>query len=236
MLTKRDLSLGERVRSAREAIGLSKRKLAAKVGISDIHLGRIEKNQSEPTVSVLLRIADGLGVDIKQFLVGRQQHLSPAPEKLRELKHSLSQGIEITAHGEVDISDQLTVKALEEVIERIKLKEEQQLASGEGEKDPLRRAYEVLKDRDFQAGDDLVGKFCSKMGISISEADLPEPLKGLCGKSQKGVSHILLNRRYPNQRIYIITHEILHLLSGFTNTLNSRLVEQIDRMIADEKR
>lgn len=50
------------VRRLRKARGLSQEALAGEAGIAMRHLGRIERGEGNPTVSVLARLAEVLGV------------------------------------------------------------------------------------------------------------------------------------------------------------------------------
>lgn len=54
--------VGTNVRRLRKARGLSQEALAGEAGIAMRHLGRIERGEGNPTVSVLARLAEVLGV------------------------------------------------------------------------------------------------------------------------------------------------------------------------------
>lgn len=54
--------MGTNVRRLRKARGLSQEALAGEAGIAMRHLGRIERGEGNPTVSVLARLAEVLGV------------------------------------------------------------------------------------------------------------------------------------------------------------------------------
>lgn len=54
--------VGANVRRLRKARGLSQEALAGEAGIAMRHLGRIERGEGNPTVSVLARLAEVLGV------------------------------------------------------------------------------------------------------------------------------------------------------------------------------
>lgn len=60
--------LGEKVRRAREAKGLSTQHLADTVGLSSQQIRRIESGQSEATAIVLGRIARTLGTYVDELL------------------------------------------------------------------------------------------------------------------------------------------------------------------------
>ncbi|MBX6341158.1 MAG: ImmA/IrrE family metallo-endopeptidase [Thermomicrobiaceae bacterium] len=78
--------IGERIKQARTAAGLSTRDLAARVGVSAQAISKYERNQAVPTSEKLMRLADALGVRVEYFLrpvmVGR---IEPAFRKRKRL-------------------------------------------------------------------------------------------------------------------------------------------------------
>lgn len=62
--------LGDRVRRARKATGLSQDAFAEKAGMDRLYYGRIELGKQNPTVNVLLRIALEAGVEAASLLAG----------------------------------------------------------------------------------------------------------------------------------------------------------------------
>lgn len=69
-MKKRELNdlIGHRLRHLREQRSLSLDQAAQLTGVSKPMLGQIERGQSNPTVSTLWKIADGLGVPFTAFL------------------------------------------------------------------------------------------------------------------------------------------------------------------------
>ncbi|MCX5078761.1 helix-turn-helix domain-containing protein (plasmid) [Streptomyces sp. NBC_00513] len=65
-LIERDLAyaLATQVFELRRAAGLSQSELAARAGMKQAHVSRFESAQSTPTLSTLLRLADGLGMTL----------------------------------------------------------------------------------------------------------------------------------------------------------------------------
>lgn len=59
--------VGANVRRLRKAKGLSQETLAGDAGIAMRHLGRIERGEGNPTVAVLARLAEVLGVHPTDF-------------------------------------------------------------------------------------------------------------------------------------------------------------------------
>lgn len=55
------------LREVREKRGLSLAQISKITGISKSHLNYIEKNEKEPSISMLVRISSALNVDIKDL-------------------------------------------------------------------------------------------------------------------------------------------------------------------------
>ena len=68
------VDVGSRIRDLRAARGLSLRALAGRCGLSVNAISRIERGDSSPTVSSLLRLAGALNIHIKDFF-------DPGPEQ-----------------------------------------------------------------------------------------------------------------------------------------------------------
>ena len=67
------MSLGEHIRLVRRARGISRKKLAEAIGMHLVNYGKIERGTKNVTYDTLLRIADGLGVDLTVKLVVRRK-------------------------------------------------------------------------------------------------------------------------------------------------------------------
>jgi transcriptional regulator with XRE-family HTH domain len=61
--------LGGNVRTLRLERGLSQEKLAVDAQIDLTYLGGIERGRRNPTLMVMVRIAEALAVDVRQLLV-----------------------------------------------------------------------------------------------------------------------------------------------------------------------
>lgn len=57
------LAFGEHLRAARESRELSLRKLAEKAGVDFSQIHRIEKGESNPSLTMILTLADALEID-----------------------------------------------------------------------------------------------------------------------------------------------------------------------------
>lgn len=62
--------LSERLRALRDTRGLSQRDLAKKAGIYHTQVAMIESATRPPTLRTLVKIADGLGVNVAELFVG----------------------------------------------------------------------------------------------------------------------------------------------------------------------
>lgn len=63
-------ALGERVRTHREALGLSQEALAARSGVHWTFLGQVERGRRNLNLHNLLKLAGGLGVDPGELVQG----------------------------------------------------------------------------------------------------------------------------------------------------------------------
>lgn len=87
-------AIGERVRAARQATGISMEDLSALAGLSTTSVGKIERGAQSPTAETLVRLAAALEVDPGSFISGLQpddfgerQHPYTARDFLRERRH-----------------------------------------------------------------------------------------------------------------------------------------------------
>lgn len=62
--------MGERIAQLRRRRGLSQAKLACALGLSTSTIAMYEQGRREPSVSVLIALADALGVTIDYLLTG----------------------------------------------------------------------------------------------------------------------------------------------------------------------
>lgn len=69
-MTKKEMSLGERIRQLRRERDWSQEKLAKMVGLHLQSIGLYEKDESIPTALVLKKIADAFGVSVDYIISG----------------------------------------------------------------------------------------------------------------------------------------------------------------------
>lgn len=100
--------LGERLKRAREASGLSLRDLAARIGVSHTLLSQFEKGQKTPDSGQLIRLARALGVRSEYFL--------------RPAAYSL-EGLEFRKRSNLRVRDEKRIRAevLDQVERRLEL-------------------------------------------------------------------------------------------------------------------
>jgi transcriptional regulator with XRE-family HTH domain len=80
-------TLGERIREIREAKELTQREIAARIQIDDYYISRLENNHINPTLATMQKLADALGVEVRDFFPPQAQEFKITPPKLdRDLK------------------------------------------------------------------------------------------------------------------------------------------------------
>ncbi len=82
--------VGERVRSARARVGISRRELAEKSGVSQRYLAQLEAGQGNISIGLLLRIADALDFRI-EWLVAQDDPWTSEIVKMASLLRSATQ-------------------------------------------------------------------------------------------------------------------------------------------------
>ena len=94
--------IGNRVRLFRNKISLTQEKLGEKAGVSWKFIGEIERGRANPSLEVLAKLADALGVSLSELLDIEERY--PANEvlqKARRLKVELVEYLE-----KLDIKEQ----------------------------------------------------------------------------------------------------------------------------------
>lgn len=81
-----DRALGERIREAREMVGLKQDQLARAVGLSRTSITNIERGRQGVQVYLLVRIADVLGRPPAELLPRSATEPEPIPDKVRSLE------------------------------------------------------------------------------------------------------------------------------------------------------
>ncbi|MCF8481259.1 MAG: cupin domain-containing protein [Rhodospirillum sp.] len=87
-----DVDVGARLRSIREANGLSQRELARRAGVTNGTISLIEQNHSSPSVASLRKVLQGIPMSLQEFF---SQEMPPPDrivfrsEDLTEITHEL---------------------------------------------------------------------------------------------------------------------------------------------------
>jgi transcriptional regulator with XRE-family HTH domain len=68
----KQVSLGERVKQSRHALKITQQELARAVGITPQHISAIEQGKWAPSISLLPKLAEELGVSIDYLVSGRK--------------------------------------------------------------------------------------------------------------------------------------------------------------------
>jgi transcriptional regulator with XRE-family HTH domain len=64
------MEIGQALKRWRDTRGLSQRDLAAKSGVGYASIARIETGRQDPTVGMLTRLAEALGIRVVDFFTG----------------------------------------------------------------------------------------------------------------------------------------------------------------------
>ncbi len=86
------ISVGESARELREQIGLSQKAAADELGISNVHLCNIEKNNANPSPELLAKIRERWGVDLYVFAWCRAGDVGKLPRQIQAAAQALANG------------------------------------------------------------------------------------------------------------------------------------------------
>ena len=75
--------IAQAVKRWREARDLSQRDLADKSGVGFASIGRIETGRQDPTVGMLARLAEALGIRVVDFFLAPKRKARPARRRAR---------------------------------------------------------------------------------------------------------------------------------------------------------
>lgn len=88
------VQLGQAVRDARKAAGLTQPELGAKLGISAVAVSQVEKGKTAPALAKVAAIAEALGVSVSLLLGDRlaraEYAIAPIRAELRALGYDLA--------------------------------------------------------------------------------------------------------------------------------------------------
>ncbi|MDR3649072.1 MAG: XRE family transcriptional regulator [Acidimicrobiales bacterium] len=89
-------SVGERLRAARERVGLTLDQTAELAGLSKAHLSRLESAERQPSIAALLTLSEALGTPVSSLL-GENQDASPLAISNEGAPRHESKGLSIAA-------------------------------------------------------------------------------------------------------------------------------------------
>jgi transcriptional regulator with XRE-family HTH domain len=207
------MSIGERIKLARAAAGLSQRRLADRVGLSAQAISYYERGDRSPDTAILLRLGEALGVRVDFFLRQPQAVTRLAFRKRASLRVRLTRSVEARVR---DWLERYT--AIEEIVgaeiapdwppvradsvaeldaERMeRAAEELRQAWGLGT-EPIPNLIALLEDKGFRMG-------------ALPEA--PEKFDAVWIEAD-GAAGIVLAEGIPGDRQrFSIAHEIGHML------------------------
>ena len=72
------MAIGQNIADLRKAQNMTQRDLAEKLGVSQSHIARWEKEKSQPRKKALEEIAEALGVTVEEILAGGKETLKAA--------------------------------------------------------------------------------------------------------------------------------------------------------------
>lgn len=93
-VTKIGRSIGQKIKQLREAKGWSINQLGLYAGVTPSTIARMEKGESEPPISTLLRIAKALNVSLEELL--KDEQIKLGDEELVSREHDIYEIIEKT--------------------------------------------------------------------------------------------------------------------------------------------
>jgi transcriptional regulator with XRE-family HTH domain len=66
------MNLGERIRKSRQALDITQQELARTIGLTAQHISAIEQNKRVPSLNIIARIGEQLGVSIDFLVSGKE--------------------------------------------------------------------------------------------------------------------------------------------------------------------
>lgn len=208
--------LGARLRRTRLASGLTLDELADRLSqanhpITKAALSKYELEKSEPSQSLLLAIANALGVRIGYFF-------EPAETKIewiafrRLAKMPMKRQEQVKAYASRVVENQLRLQSLLFPEESFKFPESQAARTFE---DAERIASELREKWGLgdSAIDSLTGQVEDHGGVVVPFNDVSRDFDGLAGRTNMGFPVAVVSQQVPDdRRRYNLAHELGHLL------------------------
>jgi len=228
--------IGNRLKRAREALGLSLRELGTAIQeqVSAQAIGKYERNEMMPSSTVLLALAKALDVSPEYLLSEREIELT---------------GVDFRKAPHTGVKEERTVEAsvLAQVERYLELEEllpgvEQPwnvpadevftiacVEDAERAADTLRHLWTLGVDPI-----DSMAELLEDKGIKVIALDLPENVSGskafVCRSGCKDVPVIVVNRKHNGERQrFTLAHELAHLVLHFSGMGDGEQEKAADR-------
>lgn len=211
--------IGNRLKRAREALGLSLRDLEARIQaqVSAQAIGKYERDEMMPSSSVLLVLAKALNVSPEYLLSQREIELSGID--FRKSQHALSKDERAV---EASVLDQME-RYLE--LEELVPGSEQPWEAPSGKTFIIKRIEDAEEAADslrklWELGIDpipMLAELLEEKGIKVIALDLPESVSGSKAMVQRPelpeLPAIVVNQKHNGERQrFTLAHELAHLV------------------------
>ena len=104
-------ALGQLVRNEREAQGISLRKFGLMIGLDYKRIHEIEHGEANATINSLLRISEGLGVPLSEFVYAAEERAAAAKESEKRVAPLDDQYLaEVNENDATDVYDGASAK------------------------------------------------------------------------------------------------------------------------------
>ena len=211
--------IGNRLKRARDALGLSLRELEARIQaqVSAQAIGKYERDEMMPSSSVLLALAKALSVSPEYLLSQREIELSGID--FRKAQHALSRDERAVRASVLDQMERYL--ELEELVpgseqpwqapgdKTFTIKE---IEDAEGAADSLRKLWELGIDPI-----PMLAELLEEKGVKVIALDLPESVSGSKAMVQRPelpeLPVIVVNQTHNGERQrFTLAHELAHLV------------------------
>lgn len=206
------MSLGQRLRAARAAAGLSLRELAEKTPVSHTAVAKYEKDEDVPSSSVLIALAEATDVDMGFLFRSSDVQLgAPSWRKRKALgkteEASILAKTQDVLERQIEIEDLLGLEPWALRID-VTLSPVQAVEDAERVAEELRGAWQLGLD----PIDDLA-ELLENRGIRVVTLAASEAFDGLTLRANESVPVIVLNEEFPGDRRRLsMAHELAHIV------------------------
>lgn len=221
--------IGDRIKQARAAAGLSQRQLAEKAGISAMAISKYEANKSVPSSKVLLALGQALGVRVEYFFrtaaveleeVEYRKHARLPKKVLKQIEGDVIEQIERF----LELEDYLPTRPIEAFRVPAGLPDRvRDLDAIEAIADQVREAWGLGMNPIYELMDTLEER---GIKIFVSRALHENKFDGMAAFVD-GMPIIVVGEQWPGDRQrFTLAHELAHLI------LKERLADSLDEEAA----